>query len=77
MTYRLIVTFALTEKFSQDTDDLIKLVGDEPSGSGAGFGERDVEFDFPTREARQDAAMKISQKHPEYRVRFFGLEAKA
>ena len=65
MKYVLFVSFRLdVNTMAKDTDVIAKVVGREPVGSGAGFGLRDVEFEFPNYQERQAAIDRLERDKP-------------
>lgn len=76
--YRLAVSFPLDlETFVEQTREVEKIVGERCHHSGAGFGMRDVEFDFETREKCAAAAERVRSVNPDYetRVSYLGEDA--
>jgi hypothetical protein len=67
--YLLTVTFPLVVKtMIEDTKRVEEFIGREAYGAGSGFGGRDVEFAFATREERTAAIIKLLQSGRNYDV---------
>jgi hypothetical protein len=57
--YTLNVSFALDEDFVEKSNRVMEIVGKHSGSSGAGFGERDMQFYFDTREECEIAKNKF------------------
>lgn len=67
MKYRLIVSFPLNvSTIERETKEVIRRAGREPVASGAGFGWRDVEFEYPSTFDRKRATDQFKAR--KYRV---------
>ena len=67
MRYVLYVSFPLDiNTIKADTDRVIELVKHKPTGSGAGFGMRDVDFEFDTKDERIDAIARLKASGGDY-----------
>jgi len=65
LIYVLFVSFRLDVKtMVDDTNKVVKSVGREACGSGAGFGLRDVEFEFKSYAERQAAIDRLERDKP-------------
>ena len=57
----LTVSFAFDDDYSDVEDKVLTIVGKKyESGSGAGFGARDINFQFPTLRAANAAVTRLS-----------------
>lgn len=59
MKYYLDVVFPFDETFAEKSDYATKLVGKHSGSSGAGFGQRDMQFYFDTLEECEVAKNKF------------------
>lgn len=69
--YLLYVSFPLpstAEELRKQTDEVERLVGREATGSGAGFGMRDVDFSFDTAKDRRAAVMRLRAANKFYEI---------
>jgi hypothetical protein len=67
--FQLNVSFPLNvETMIEDTKKLEEIVGREAHSAGAGFAERDVSFDFPTRKLRSEAIVRVLSSETEYEI---------
>jgi hypothetical protein len=61
--WNLFVSYGLNTNDLRVTDAKIdNIVKAESTGSGAGFGERDITYQFPNKEAAADAKRKLKAK---------------
>jgi hypothetical protein len=60
-TYRLNVAYPLDSHYGTIERKIERTIRAESVGSGAGFGERDLDFEFPTKEERDAARSKINR----------------
>jgi len=64
MKYRLTVSYPLNVgSIRHDTERVEKLVGRRCCGSGAGFGMRDVEFEFDRADERNKAINRLGRRY--------------
>jgi hypothetical protein len=68
MTYRLLICFPFTPSFSMISDIVEKLVGKERSGSGAGLGFRDMDWNFDTKDEADAAAARVRRTYPHFDI---------
>ncbi len=59
--HNLNIEFTFDDNFSELSDTIIKAVGKECTGSGAGLGIRDMSFEFELRSEALEAKQKIQQ----------------
>lgn len=66
--FMLYVSFDLNvDTMITDTKKVEEIVGKEACGSGAGMGQRDVEFYYDDKTERDDAAARV-RKHAGYTI---------
>lgn len=59
MDYELNIIFPLNSKWEETNSTIIKTIGRHSSSSGAGFGERDMQFEYKSKHNAEKAAIKI------------------
>lgn len=68
----LILMFSVTDFLDKNailnTDQLEKVSGGKSDGSGAGFGERDVDLSFKTKEAMLEGKKKLKEYLDKHKI---------
>ena len=64
MTKRVEISFRMTDDWFEKSELVEKVVGRTPSGSGAGFGRRDMEWTLQEGEDARDLLLRIVKQCP-------------
>jgi len=64
MTKRLEISFSMTDDWFEKSELVEKAVGRTPSGSGSGFGRRDMDWTLQEGEDARDLMLKVVKQCP-------------